>query len=30
MIVCDALIHGAKLITRDKAIAQAGLVQAIW
>ncbi|MBM4432126.1 MAG: type II toxin-antitoxin system VapC family toxin [Chloroflexi bacterium] len=30
MIVCDALFHGAKLITRDKAITQAGVVQVIW
>ncbi|MBC8448609.1 MAG: PIN domain-containing protein [Chloroflexi bacterium] len=30
MIVCDGLIHDAKLITRDEAITQAGVVEVIW
>lgn len=30
MIVCEALAYGAKLVTRDEAIRQAGIVETVW
>ncbi len=30
MIVCEALLHHAELITRDAKIGQAGIIKTVW